>query len=276
MKFKHIKSGRVIDEGEYAKVKLMKGFHESHFELVDDDADKSDLSADELEKSCAALEAAIKSGDRKGELLEKARQGELEKSERDELMRLVGGTASSEVDDFMKSLRPDENQQLGSVLDVSDYLNIQHRGLLEALEGTATLIEKGQNRQHDFNLVLAKSLVDTQKLLIEQHKLIKSLEERLGTLGRQPAREPKSTINKSQVVERQIGGQPPPPADQLTKSEVNDVFSSWIQQGRRTSGTGENLLIASSKFEQFNTLSPALKQEVEQAVMQRRHQSAQH
>ena len=72
------------------------------------------------------------------------------------------------------------------------------------------------------------------------------------------------------VAERQLGGEPPPAENEMSKSEVNDVLSGWIQSGRKTSNAGEPLLPASSKFEQFMQISPSLKEEVKAELSRRR------
>jgi hypothetical protein len=286
MKYRHKGSGKTYSEDEMAKMRKAQGYKAEDYESYngdddddDEESEKSDLSEDELRKSVEQLEELVATGDRKGELLAKAQSGELEGEERDELYRLLGGGDDDDgfAAEITKSLQPESDEGLAKALDISDYLNAQHRGLVESMETVGELIEKGETRQHEFNLVLAKGLIDQSKLVLETHSLIKGISQRLGIIEQQPARPPKSQLTKSDVARREIAGQPEGgggQGDQITKSEVANVLSGWIEQGRKTSGTGESLLHASSKFEQFNTLSPALAAEVKQALEAKRNGAA--
>lgn len=263
MKYRHKGSGKTYSSDEMAKMKMAKGYKADDYEECPD-SEKSDLTEDELRKSCEELEALARSGDRKGQLLEKAQSGELDEKEREELYRILGGgDEGSLAGTVTKGLQPDADDDLAKALDVSDYLNAQHRALVGSLEQLSEHVEKGGQRQHEFNVVLAKSLVASQKAILQQGEVLKSIANRLGVIEQQPARQPKSQLNKSEVVERQLAGGQPGEGEQLTKSDVSGVLSSWIQSGRKTSDSGESLLVASSKFEQFNMISPSLKAEVE-------------
>lgn len=224
------------------------------------------LSSEDLEKSLNKLGEFAESKDgetRKTALLQKAMEGELEKSEREELFGLMGGATEEETPSHSESLTKsmDENETLQKALDVSDYLREQHEELCKSLGQVAEYQEQADARQHEFNLILAKAVSDTGTL-------VKAMSEKLGVIASQPAREPKSRMGpQTQPLQKSFGGQPPE-GEQLSKSIVLDTLDAMHQESLekgmdgRTSG-GESILNAIAKYENTNMLSKSMLGEVQ-------------
>lgn len=229
---------------------------EEEYEEKSCEAKKSeDLSEDDLEKSLAKLTAYHEAGDgptRKQTLLEKAQSEELTKSEQDELHQILGGgeSAPSEtlVDKVEKSMEPSEDLQ--KALEVSDFLHDTHEESKRVNKMLAETIEKSDNRQHEFNLLLAKSTA-----LIGN--LVKSVDERLAGLEGQPARTPKSKA--ATPLQKSFAGAPPA-GEQLSKSEILGTLDELIVKSCENNGAGVvegvNLITETAKYEQSGQLSP--------------------
>jgi hypothetical protein len=237
----------------------------------EEDEEKSraaELTEDDLEKSLARLESEVTSGDRlarKDQLLAKAQQADLSKAETDELYRLLGGEAQSSerlADQITKGHQ--ENDTMVKALDVSDYLQEQHTELTKSLEMLADHIEKADNRQHEFNLVLAKAVSDTGRLA-------KGMAKRLGVLEQQPARAPKAAgVQGARPIEKGFAGEQPA-GETLNKSQIEGALSEMLQksveEGRGgATPDGIDLGVAASKFEQFGQIDPGLYQRVQQHI----------
>lgn len=216
------------------------------------------LTKEDLEKSLTQLESEVAKNDsssRKDQLLEKAKVKDLEKAEKEELFQLLG-EEFHEGNSLGKSVTEglQTNEDLQKALDVSDYLREQHSELTTSLEMLADEISKSDNRQHQFNLLLAKAVADTGRL-------VKSMAERLGVIEQQPAREPKAKRSLAQPMEKGFAGQPS--GEQLSKSQILDTLESMIadsvEKGRAgNTEDGIDLTVAASKVEQFGTIHPAL------------------
>lgn len=222
---------------------------------------KKSLTGGDLVRSLDALEAFAKSGDlpsRKDTLLAKASEGELSKSEREELFNLLGGgTASARRDEpgenIVKSMG--ENENLQKALDVSEYLQEQHSELVKSLRRVGDEIQKSDHRRHEFNLILAKAVKDIGEM-------VKSLSETVGVMAGQPARAPKSMgvqTRAGQVLQKSFAGQPPA-GEALTKSQVLDALDGLMEESisKGMSGAisnGEDIALAVSKYEQTNMIS---------------------
>ena len=243
------KEGDDMDYEDKDKKKKMDGKYE---------AEKSDdLTEDDLEKSLAQLEGAVSEGspvDRKSELLNKAMDKELEKSEHDELFLLLGGSTPEPVtplaDEITKSM--DDNTELQKALDVSDFLQEQHSELTKSLGALAGRIEKSDLRQHEFNIILAKAVAN-------MGRLTQTVSTRLGTIEDQPVRAPKS--KQATPLQKSFGGKPPAES-KLSKSDIQDTLTSLIEKsvdaGQGGAVNGYDLINESSKFEQLNTINPAV------------------
>lgn len=222
---------------------------------------KSELSTEDLEKSLAKLEAMAGGDDapsRREALIEKARASELSKSERDELFDLLGGEPPNVSDEgpgesIVKSMG--ENEQLAKALDVSDYLQEQHTELVKSLKVVGEEIRKSDNRNHDFNLVMAKAVTDIGML-------VKSLAESVEALAGQPARAPKSAgvrTKPEQVMQKSFATQQPA-EEGLAKSEIldglNGLMEDSMAKGRcGTTEFGEDITLAVAKYEQTHQIS---------------------
>jgi hypothetical protein len=219
----------------------------------DEGAEKSlDLTADDLSKSIAKLTEFAAQDDvdsRKQALLQKAQVSNLTKSEQSELHEILGGGGSKQdtlSDAIQKSMEPSEDLQ--KALDVSDFLRETHEESVAVNKLLAETIEKSDKRQHEFNLLLAKSTAVIGSLL-------KSVDERLSAYETQPARAPKS---RAIPLQKSFAGAPPA-GDQMSKSEILGVMGDMIEKscaaGQGGFVDGVNMIVESSKYEQFGNLS---------------------
>lgn len=236
------------------------------------------LTAEDLQKSLDRLDEYATSDDpaaRKDALLAKANDGDLEKSERDELFDLLGGapastdteTASTVSEDLVKSMTDDGNQGLQEALDVSPYLREQHEALVKSLGAVGGHIEKSDKRQHEYNILHARALVDVGNL-------VKGMSERLGIIEKQPARGPKSRgVTPGETLAKSFAGEEGGD-EQLSKSEIADALDGLMaesMEGGRNGLTksGADILIEISKFEQLSKLSPDMFGEVKGFISRR-------
>lgn len=248
-----------------------------------DPKDKStaSLTADDLDKSLDKLSAFAEQNDptaRKETLLAKAAEGTLEKSERDELFAVLGGTAvvddgeaaTSVGDDLVKSMVDENNAGLQEALDVSPYLREQHDALVKSLQSVGGFIEQSDKRQHEHSLMQSQAIV-------EMGTLIKGMSERMGILEKQPVRGPKSAgVGADQTLAKSFTGSEGGEGggdEQLTKGEImtglNGMMSDSMDNGRNglTKG-GQDILLAISGFEQSSKLSAAIFGEVKSFIGQ--------
>ena len=232
------------------------------------------LTEDDLQKSLDKLGALATEGrpeSRKDSLLKKAQVEELSKSEKAELFGLLGGEAEQEVPTLSKSIQEtyEGNEVLQKATDVSDYLDESQRALLKSLTLLSDRIEAGDTRQHEFNLVLAKSVSGLGRL-------IKGMSERLGVIESQPVRAPKSRgVQASQVLHKGFGGHAPV-EESLTHNQILEGLDGLMQKSMADgkggfTEAGENILTATAKFEQTRQITPSLLQEIN-----RFHQSTRH
>lgn len=259
------------EEGESAEF-------EAGEEEETEEKSKKSLTASDLEASLDRLEAFAKSSDlpsRKETLLAKAGEGELSKSDREELFNLLGGgtvpdqtTSDEPGENIVKSMS--ENETLQKALDVSDYLQEQHTELVKSLRRVGDEIQKSDHRRHEFNLILAKAVKDIGEM-------VKSLSETVGVMAGQPVRAPKSagiTTKPSQVLQKSFAGQPPV-GDTLTKSQVLDALDSLMEKSMAAgmSGAtdfGEDIAMAVAKYEQTNMISRPMLEAVKSQISQQR------
>jgi len=219
------------------------------------------ITGSDLQKSLDQLEEMTHNQDtpsRKDELLSKASEGTLEKSEREELFEILGGAPdfSAEAEDgpgdnIVKSM--ESNEELAGALDVSDYLREHHTELVKSLHAVGEEIAKSDNRRMEFDLVMAKAVHDIGTM-------VKSMSEAMdGFLG-QPARAPKSKgIQGAGHLEKSFAGQAPE-GDRLTKSMVLDALDGLMEKSMANGGegrlsNGEDIAVAVSKYEQTSMIS---------------------
>lgn len=228
------------------------------------------VSEADFQKSLDRLEAEANTGNqetRRSALLAKAQSGDLDPEERDELFAIMGGgdtankSLGSEVTEGLNS-----NETLQKAYDVSDFLAEHNLELTKSLDLLSAKVEAQDNRQHEFNLVLAKAMVDTGKL-------IKAMSERLGVIASQPAREPKAR-GAQPLQKSMVGGSLPPEGDNLSKSQIQDALDDMMQKSvdsgnQGVSPGGMDIAVETAKFEMSNKLSPKMFAEVRQHLKAR-------
>lgn len=238
---------------------------------------KKSLTAEDLTKSLEKLEAIAKSGDapsRKDELLKKASEGTLQKSEREELFGLLGGeTKPTETlgDALTKGLKPDErSEEFQKALDVSGFLHEQHGELVKSLKAVGDEIQKSEQRRHEGFLVLAKAVCDIGRCVEQLHKSVE-------VIGGQPAHAPKSRgirTQPSQVLNKGFAGDQPA-EEQLSKSQVLDGLDALHEESLSkgmggSTPEGEDILKAIAKYEQTNLISPTMAKRVQAKIQEKR------
>jgi hypothetical protein len=226
------------------------------------------LTEGDFQKSLDRLEAEAASGSqesRKGELLAKAQGGaELDPAEREELYAILGGgdpatkSFGAEVTEGLNT-----NETLQKAYDVSDFLAEHNLELTKSLDALSSRIEADGSRQHEFNLILAKAMVDTGKL-------IKAMSERLGVIAAQPARQPKSA-GAQPLQKSMMGGTQPAAGEELTKGQIanalDDLMEKSVNAGNQgISDKGMDIAVETAKFEMTNKLSPQMFAEVQEHI----------
>lgn len=232
-----------------------------------------DLSADDLQKGIARLDDFITRGDapsRKQQLLHKAMEEELSKSETEELYGLMGGSADASKktetnslgETLTKSLTSDET--INDVVEVSDYLEAQHSALVKSLSDLGDHVESMDSRQNEFNLLLARTVSDTAKL-------VKSMSEQMGVIVAQPARAPKARLSNAapQALQKSFAGAEG--STQLSKRQVLDGLDTLMEKSmasgqKGVAACGEDLAKSIAKFEMTNAISPRLLAEVRSVI----------
>lgn len=230
------------------------------------------LTEEDLVKGLNRLDEFVASNDagsRKEQLLQKALTEELEEDERGELFQLMGGAEAPEgtrSEEIVKSMG--ENETMQQAFEVSDFLREQHEELTKSLTALADYQERSEARQHEFNMVLAKTVSDTGKL-------IKAMSERLGVIERQPARAPKSVrTRQDQVLKKSFedgaAGEPAGDAgERLTKAKILKGLDGMMQKSMGSgqdglADCGEDISVAVATFEQTSQISPRMLAEVKQ------------
>jgi len=226
----------------------------------DEEASEKSITPGDLQKSLDRLTAMAEAGDgpsRKDNLLAKANDDTLSKSEREELFELLGGAAPA-VDEpgenIVKSMT--SNDTLQKALDVSEYLQEQHSEMVKSLRSVGEEIQKSDNRRHEFSLVTAKALCDIGQM-------VKSMYEQINTIGGQAARPPKSLgVKTDQVLQKSFGGRVPE-GDDLSKSQVLDALDGLMEESMAKGGSGtlengEDIALAVSKYEQTHMISKSM------------------
>jgi len=229
---------------------------EAEEEMAEDEdqeeSEKStDLTEDDLQKSLDQLESLVAEEDkptRKQQLIEKAQSaGELEKSERDELFSLLGGEVEDEP-----HLSDDIEKSMSDVVDVSEYLDRQHEALTKSLSVLADHVEKSDNRQNEFNMILAKAVGQVGKS-------VQAISERLIAIEDTPARAPKS--HGAQPMQKSFANAPQA-TDQPTRVQILDALEDMSKSYNGTLEDGTDLLTAIVKYESTGAISQALLERV--------------
>ena len=230
------------------------------------------VSQDALNKALVQLNDLAKSEkDEKDELLKKAVSGDLTAEENARLISLMQGKGSEQADTLAKSataqLQPASNPAIGQAVEVSDYLNAFHSSNLKALEVIADAIEKSDAREHDFQVVLAKAVVQIGNL-------VKSLSDKLDSWSEQEAAPPQgarsaaqATQTKPQPIQKSMAGGAPE-GDRLSKAQILDTLEAMhvdsLQKGRGGQAIcGEDLNKSIAKYEQTGKMTRSLVDEMQ-------------
>jgi hypothetical protein len=250
-----------MDDAEKAEnVEEEEGALTSQAKQERNDESLKSMTARDLDKSLSRLQRYAEKGSaetRKSVLLRKAQAGQtLSKSENTELFDLLGGKVSVKQP-LAKSVTSgfQGNTGIQKALDVSEYLAEHHSELTKSLGTVSGYIERSENRQHEYNLMLAKALVDIGTM-------VKSVAEQLDVIGNQPVRQPKSQgVASGRVLQKGFGGGTPQ-EETLSKSQVLDAMEGLLADNMKKGGSGimegEDISTAITKFESFNQISPTM------------------
>ena len=231
-----------------------------------DSANAESATESELNKALTLLEGAAQStDDEKQTLLSKAMDGSISVEENDRLAALLGGKTDGPTirDEVVKSLDVESDDRLQKALDVSEYLDGLHGGIVEALGTVADQMEKSDSRQHNFNVILAKGVRAIGEL-------VKSVETRMETIEGQPVGGPRAARSPAQVTQLKKGfAGRGAEEDKLSKGEILDVLEAMniesLEKGRDGQARcGEDLTKAVAKYESTLTISRPLLDELQQ------------
>lgn len=245
-------------EGEEHEEGEAPEFEAGEQEEEGEEKSRKSLTPGDLQKSLDKLAAFAESGDapsRKDRLLSKAANETLSKSEQEELFELLGGVsavADEPGEAIVKSMG--ENDNLQKALDVSEYLQEQHTEMVKSLRSVGEEIQKSDNRRHEFNLVMAKAIRDIGLM-------VKSMSEQMTIVGGQPSRAPKSLGlggRSPQVLQKSFAGSES--GESMNKSQVLDGLDGLMAESMEkglggTTDTGEDIALATSKYEQTHMIS---------------------
>jgi hypothetical protein len=246
---------------------------EGHGEPDGDEGKKSltGVTPEDLQKGLDKLDAyaAGTSTSRKDVLLSKATTNELSKSEKDELFRLLGGDSApadeaSLASQVTKGLA--DNPSLQKAFDVSDFLAEQNAQLVKSLGDLSAAVEQDGARQQEFNLILAKAVVDTGR-----H--VAAMAQRLGIIEAQPARAPKSRLSGAQPLNKGFGGAAPD-GENLTKGQalrgLEDMMKSAMTDGRNgLLKCGYPIDVAVAELESGGTIPASVQTEIREHLSKR-------
>lgn len=228
------------------------------------------VSQDALEKALTSLSNLAKStADEKQVLLQKAMSAELSADENARLMQLMGGKGEAEstlAKSATAPLQPSASPAVQAAVDVSEYLNAFHAGALGALETLSDSIEKSNNSQHEFNVTLAKAIV-------QLGTLVKSLDSRLENWGGAQVESPRAALHKGQAqaskaLQKSFGGASEAYGeDHIQKGEIlallEDMHVESLRKGMGGMATcGEDLNKSIAKYEQTGRMSRPLVEEM--------------
>lgn len=237
---------------------------------MEKDKDQAAVSQDALEKALTQLNDMAKSQkDEKQDLLQKAVTADLSADENKRLIELMSG-GKNETETLAKSatsaLQPANSPAVQAAVDVSEYLNAFHTGTLTSIETMADTIEKSSTQQHEFNVVLAKAVVQLATL-------VKSMDSRLENWGSEAVENPKAVRTQAQAqqakpMQKSFAGQTAPAADdQISKGEILNLLEEMhvdsLKKGRGgQANCGEDLMKSIAKYEQTAMMSRPLVEEM--------------
>jgi hypothetical protein len=179
-----------------------------------------------------------------------------------------GGQEEGLSKSALAALDPASNETLEKSIEVSDYLKAHHGGTVEALDVLSDAIEKSQAKNDEFQLVLAKAIVQVGRSL-------EDLQKSIDAWGSQPAGRPRAaqtarqaaTQTQTRPLEKSMGGVGGSQEGRLDRTQVMNVLEAMhqdsISKGMGGSAPcGEDLSQAITKYEQFNKMSRPLYNDV--------------
>ena len=231
--------------------------------------DDKKVTGEDLQKSLDKLEEVATHDDapsRKEVLLGKANEGELKKSERDELFEILGGAPVSHddsdlTDEITKSLTDNDDLNNALNVDVSGYLREMNDSLVKSLETVGTAINQSENRQNEKFLVMAKAVHDIGSM-------VKSLADVQEEFLEKPAHKPKSLgLQGAEPMHKSFGGADPA-GENLSKSMMLNTMVDMTEKSLDGEGdgkvAGEDMAYATAKFESDGLISPKMIDAVKQ------------
>lgn len=230
------------------------------------------LPEEALVKALDKIEAVAKSltpGSRQEELLSKSLAGTATDVEKNELASILRGEKAATVSKAITDpVKPEAGGALAKSMevDVSGALDEMVKGLTKALAEVGSQIEKASRHEAEVSLTLAKSVIETGRLAVETHKLVKSLAATVEAFSKEPARAPKGVVAGA-VIEKSGGAGDKP--DTVEKSELLDIAEAMLTKGE-VAPCGESLLKAIAKIEHGVPLSDRLMNDFAKFRAQRR------
>jgi len=218
------------------------------------------LPEETLAKALDKLEIVAKSltaGSRQEELLSKSLAGSATDAEKNELASILRGEKAATVSKAItENVKPEAGGALAKSMevDVSGALDEMVKSLTKALAEVGTQIEKSSRHEAEVGLMLAKSVIDTGRLAVETHKLVKSLAATVEEFSKQPARSPKGVVAGAPIEKSGGSGET---NDSVEKSELLDIAEAMLSKGQ-SAPCGEDLLKAIAKIEHGVPLSDRL------------------
>lgn len=216
------------------------------------------MSKEALEKALDGLDAATNAAgglSRHQELLHKAQSGTISPDENSELIKGLSGQSYGLSAEIADTLSPSDDMQKS--LDVSDMLTEQNDSLVDAMSLIAESLEKSESNDQTYRIAVGTTLQ-------AMGEMIKSMSDRIDTMGGAPAAMVKSQVNRlpAEPLQRPIGDTPPQ-GQTFSKSQVMDAIAELgVASTDWKSPTGEDYSIAASSFEFDGKLSKSLAEEV--------------
>lgn len=251
-------------------------------EIAKGEGEEVDVSA--LSKALSQLAELVEHANpeqRREALLQKSLEGEISEEENAELLSILSGQAGGDAPEplaksVLAGLDPSSDEALEAGIDASEYIKAHHEGTVQAVTELANIVEKSQASTGQFHVVFAKALTAVGR---ELERLSKSIDG----WGEQPlSQRPRSAQTPAQAQAKVLGKSfagGAPEGEKFSRDDVLNVLEHMHQEsiakgmgGKSTSG--EDLMGAITKYEQFNKMSKSLAGEVVAKARQMRAQAA--
>ena len=226
------------------------------------------LPEDVLMKSLDKIEAIAKTETpdaRKRALLEKSLAGPLSTDETTELTDLLRGVSGPSLGKALAANldgNKDGAMQKAMEVDVTGALEEMVAGIRKSLGEVGEELQKSSRHQGEVNLVLAKGLLDTGRLVLRAAQLIKAVDAKFDGFLAQPSGLPKGKVGGVSPLGKAFGGAAPA-EDQISKGQILDLMEEMLEVDMKKSGQGrspggEDLVKAIASVEQGAGVSQAL------------------